>query len=180
MMNTKGRDRMQFSGAHLWFDFYWENKAAGTGLPDVQFGIYKSEIISDTGLPDSTPIDGQWKEPATPASLTSWDEDDDDGTEPFLWQHWIKGMSPPNALINTTGFTNPAFANQANVMGVGTTDNPVHACRKFMVTQEWQPDVIVRTKRTLHKGEGVVLVMAVPSPSALTSNLNCHWRVLTK
>lgn len=183
MMNTKGRDRMQFAGCHLWLDFFWRNTGTATGLPDVSFMMYKSEIVADTGLPDPTPIDGQWKEPATPASLTSWDEDDDDGTEPYLWQHWIKGSSPPNAIVNTGGvmFSGSDIQNQGVQMQAGTTDTPTYACRKFMVQQEWQPDVIVRTRRRITKGEGIVLVMAVIAPSSnLHSNLNVHWRTLTK
>lgn len=181
IMNTKQRDRMQFSGAHLWLDFFWKNTGTATGLPDLQFGMYKSDIVSDTGLPDFTPILAQWTEPATPASITSWEEDDDDGTNPLLWSHWIKGMSPPNAETRPITDATDDIKNQSNVLHSGSTDNPAFCCRKFNVTQEWQPDVMVRAKRRLTKGEGIVLVMYLPIGSAnLTANLDVHWRALTK
>lgn len=187
IMNTKQTDRLQFAGCHLWLDFWWNNHSTATGLPDVSFTMYKSDIVSDTGLPDFTPVNSQYTEPSTPASITSWEEDDDDGTNPYLWQHWVKGMSPPNAVVATkdfgtaSGAWNGHTANQSNLMPDGSIDSPVYMCRKFYVTQEWQPDVIVRAKRRLQKGEGIVLVMGVTGASEfLSSNCNLHWRCLSK
>lgn len=185
-MNTKQRDRMQFSGAHLWLDFYWRQEGGTTGLPDVQFACYKSEIVSDTGLPDFTFMNAMFTEPSTPASISSWDEDDDDGTNGFLWQHFIKGASPPNAVVSTFDYdgssgADHAAGNQSTRVHGASTDNPLLACRKFMVTQEWQPDVIIRSKRSIKKGEGIVFVMAVANNSMLLSSITeVRFRTLTK
>lgn len=180
IMNTKGRDRLGFRGCHLWLDFFWRNVGASTNLPDVSFGVFKTVITSTGDQPDLSPMLGQWSQPSTPATLTSWEEDDDDGTNPFLWSHFIRGSSPPNAWVQTSGASNNKGINQYQALDAGTTDNPSFECRKFHVTQEWQPDVIIRSRRTLQKGEGIVLAMNVPSPSAtLSSNLRVHLRSLT-
>lgn len=163
LLNQQRRDRLTFAGAHLWLTFYWKSVAGSSAgnLPDADFGIFKSTIADAiTNVPDITPMESQWNQPSTPGSLTTWEDDDDDGTNPFLWQHHIKGMSPPNACVGTFGLpsSNVGF-NQTDLLGAGTADSPLFACRKFSVTQEWQPDVVVRSKRRLQKGEGVLLAM---------------------
>lgn len=183
LMNTKQRDRMQFSGAHLWLDFFWANNGAATGLPDVNFGCYKTTIAQTGDLPDFSPMFAQWTQPSTPATLTSWDEDDDDGSNPFLWQHYIKGLTPKNSVVSVdhNGGTFGQTSNQAAQIDTGTDDAQTYICRKDLVTQEWQPDVVIRSKRSIRKGEGIVLVMAVQSPSAqVTSRLQMHYRTLSK
>lgn len=184
LMNTKMRDRMQFSGAHLWLDFFWKNTAASQGLNDVNLAVYKTEIIGTGDVPDFSPMDGQWKQPSTPSNITSWNEDDDDGGAPFLWQHWIKGSSPPNAevrnLPTASGGTDQALWNQSLSMLGGNDANPTYMCRKFLVTQEWQPDVVIRSKRRIQKGEGIALVMtSIPPGVGLASFLNIRLRTLT-
>lgn len=180
LMNTRNRDRMQFSGAHIWLDFAWRETGDSNphALPDVNFAIMKSEVIGDTGLPDLSPLLGQWTEPSTPASITSWEEDDDDGTNPFLWQHYIRGISPLNMFTQTLsgGHT---FNQTTFIQADG--EEAVWMCRKNYVTQEWQPDVVVRSRRTIRKGEGIVLCMSLPlvvtQPSAVTQ---VRFRTLTK
>lgn len=186
LMNTRNRDRLGFRGAHLWLDFFLYNSGGPEAMPDVDFGVFKTTIAAVGDQPDLTPMLGQWKQPATPATLTSWEEDDDDGTNPFLWQHHIKGMSPPNAIVNAVPGLSTAndasfIANQAVNMRAGDSDHIVYACRKFFVTQEWQPDVVIRSRRTLMKGEGIVLCMQVVTAPAGSMRVYCntHFRSLT-
>lgn len=186
MMDTASRDSIVFAGCHLWLDFYWRNVGAQTTLPDVDFGIFKTVQQGGGNSPDLNPMLGQWKQPATPAALTSWLELDDDGTEGFLWSHHIKGMTPPNAVVNTNGANTVGgnsqnTTNQAIGIGVGTADAPSFVCRKFAVTQEWQPDVVVRSKRRLQKDEGIILAMAATPSQANTQAcvLETHFRTLT-
>lgn len=178
IMNTKQRDSLLYCGSHIWLDFFWKNTGNGTGLPDCHFGVFKTVITSTGDQPDLSPMLGQWTQPSTPATITSWDEDDDDGTNPFLWQHFIKGFSPPNAVVRTDGSVDH---NQTMNLGTGSSDNPTFMCRKFNVTQEWQPDVVIRSKRRLRKGEGIVLAMHVPNPAtSLAPFLETHHRSLSK
>lgn len=185
MLNTKGRSHMQYSGSHLWLDFQWHGTATNLSLPDVDFCVYKTQIADDAaGTPDFTPALNQWDQPSTPAALTSWDEDDDDGTTSFLWQHHIKGMTPPNAAVITYSESDAQSKtfNQHNVIA-GSVDSQSFVCRKFFVTQEWQPDVVVRSKRRLQKSEGIVMVMSAAASSIVTGmEVQCdyHWRSLTK
>lgn len=188
IMDTKQRNSLTFAGAHLWLDFYWSNKGTATGLADVDFAMFKTTIADPTSFaPDISMADGQWDQPATPAALTSWDEDDDDGTESFMWQHHIKGMTPPNAVVATkdfgtaSGAWNGHTANQAVLMPDGSTDAALFVCRKFCVTQEWQPDVVIRSKRRLQKGEGVILTMtwAGSGSANMQAICNYHLRTLT-
>lgn len=185
MLSQRGRgNSLVFAGAHLWLDFYFRNENNGnTSMPDVDFGVIKTTIADPAAFtPDLSLVDAQWDQPSTPATLTSWDEDDDSGVDSWLWQHHIKGQSPPNALINvvSTGSAD-VTVNQTPLMFSGTTDNPRYLCRKFHVTQEWQPDVVVRSKRRLQKDEGILLYMtSQPSVVGMEPTCNVHLRTLTK
>lgn len=190
LMDTLMRDRIQFSGAHMWLDFWWQNtNGSATGLPDVDFGIIKTTIADpSSNQPDLTQMVGQWDQPETSATLTSWEGDEDDGTESFLWSHHIKGQSPPNAIVSIlnpdTGSTvNRNVVNQSQLIHQGDIDNPHMVCRKFHVTQEWQPDVVVRAKRRLQKGEGILLYSCLPGgppASGLTAITQVRFRTLSK
>lgn len=166
LMETRNRDSITFAGAHLWLDFWWQNGSSGAlALPDVDFGVIKTTIADITAFtPDLSMITGQWDQPSTPATLTSWEEDDDDGTGGFLWSHHIKGSSPPNAMVVTVS-GGIAPENQTFTLGNGTIDTPTHMCRTFSVRQEWQPDVVIRSKRRLKKGEGILLFSVADRPS---------------
>lgn len=188
LMETKQRNTITFAGCHIWLDLYWKLTGSSTGIPDLDFSVFKTTITDPAGgTPDTSPVFGQWDQPGTPGALTSWDEDDDDGTNSFLWQHHVKGSTPPNAVVNTGGgpavtAASPA-ANQSLTQLGGSVDGPTYVCRKFFVTQEWQPDIVVRSKRRLQKGEGILFVMSNTygaMGTGMTAAVNMQYRTLTK
>lgn len=187
MLSTQGRrNSLVYSGTHLWMDFYYKMTGGNnTGMPDVDFGVIKTTISDPVGFtPDLSLVDAQWDQPSTPATITSWDEDDDSGVDSWLWQHHIKGMSPPNAYVGTYDVSGLgsvlACHNQEIITRGGSSDNPTFVCRKFHVTQEWQPDVVVRSKRRLQKDEGILLYMASQPGAGTEVTCNVHLRTLTK
>ena len=187
MMLSRNRDRLTYGGSQMWLDFHWRNTGTAGQLSSVSMGVIKSSWLDPgTGNPDLSMAITQWQEPATPNSITTWDSvDDDDGTESYLWSHFIQGQSPPNAIVSTLADSNTGdtahTVNQTTGISVGSADVPVNVCRKFLVTQEWQPDVNIRVKRRLQKGEGILLFMAAPA-SAITATINplltYHFRSL--
>lgn len=182
MLSQRGRgNSLVFAGCHLWLDFYWRNEGQAASLTDCEFGVIKTTISDPAAFtPDLSLVDAQWDQPSTPATLTSWDEDDDSGVDSWLWQHHIKGTSPPNALIRPEVSSGLDVYNQNNIMEQGSTDTPTYVCRKFHVTQEWQPDVVVRSKRRLQKDEGILLYMnSTITQAAFTAICNVHLRTLT-
>lgn len=184
MLSQRGRgNSMVFAGAHLWLDFDWASSNSSVqGLPDVDFGVIKTTISDPTAFtPDLSLVDAQWDQPSTPATLTSWDEDDDSGVDSWLWQHHIKGQTPPNFHIQAGGDGAGELFNQQQDIGGGSSDSPAHMCRKFHVTQEWQPDVVIRSKRRLQKDEGILLYMnAQISVAQVFATLDVRLRTLTK
>lgn len=181
MLSQRGRgNSLVFAGAHLWLDFFWSSTGSVELMPDVDFGVIKTTIADPVSFaPDLSLVDAQWDQPSTPATLTSWDEDDDSGVDSWLWQHHIRGTSPPNFHVQADGAGAGSLFNQQNGL-TGTTDAPGMMCRKFHVTQEWQPDVVVRSKRRLQKDEGILLYMASTPGFGMKVNLNVRLRTLTK
>lgn len=181
MLSQRGRgNSLIFAGCHLWLDFLWGMHSTNV-LPDVDLGVIKTTISDPTSFaPDLSLVEAQWDQPSTPATLTSWDEDDDSGIDSWLWQHHIKGSSPPNAVVrDTSALKGNQFVNVPDA----STDNIGIVCRKFMVSQEWQPDVVIRSKRRLQKDEGILLYMNLPTgiPAAsMNIELDVHLRTLTK
>lgn len=190
LLGTKGRgNSLVFAGCHLWLDFWWENTGGITALQDVDFGVVKSTIADpSTHTPDLSQSIAMWEQPNTPATLASWDEDDDSGVDSWLWQHHIKGQAPANNVVNVlnTGFSSGAgnVGNQGSArIDQATSDDPLQQCRKHWVTQEWQPDVVIRAKRRLQKDEGILFYMicrGFASLSGCHAKLDIRLRTLTK
>lgn len=188
MLSQRGRgNSLTYAGSHLWLDFAWVNRGAGpVGLPDIDFGVIKTTIADPVSFaPDLSLVQAQWDQPSTPATLTSWDEDDDSGVDSWLWQHHVKGSSPPNAVtgIYSIDASYIGQANQFTGITAGSESMVGYVCRKFHVTQEWQPDVVIRSKRRLQKDEGILLYM-VPSSgletAGVTTQCDVRLRTLTK
>lgn len=180
LMTTRGRDRLTFAGAHMWLDWLWKGQnPGGQTLFPTDFAVYKSKIVDPAALtPDFTTMIGQWDQPATPSTITSWDEDDDDGTQSFLWQHHIQGQTPPNAIVQDGSATN---GNQYGGFPGISGDASMFICRQFFVSKEWEPQVVVRTKRRLQRDEGIVLVMTAfqgDVAAGITGFLNVRLRTL--
>lgn len=188
LMETRNRDSLQFAGCHLWLDFHWIAPSGGgggfRGIPDTTFYVMKD--TTSGGLAD-VPLhndEDPWAEPNYPSNITNWNESTlDDGTEPFLWTHWIKGMSPPNAFVGTYDYNSGtnAASNQGDRIGSsGTEGQNEYLCRTFSTRMEWQPDVVIRTKRRLVKNEGIAITMKVRGDTGCTASLSWHVRCLTK
>lgn len=180
LLGNSGRgNSLLYVGSHLWLDFFWKLEgSAAVGLPDIDFGVIKTTISDPiAGAPDLSLVQAQWDEPPTPAGITSWNEDDDSGVDSWLWQHHIKGSTPPNAIVDSQG---GVAGNQYSQVSGGSTDTPLVICRKFHVTQEWQPDVVVRSKRRLQKDEGILLYMTGVTGAGMFATCNTRSRTLTK
>lgn len=180
LCDTDRVSTITFEGCHLWLDFWWSNTGVTTGIPDVDFYIIKSEY-DDAG--QSAYFFNPWQEPSLPAAITAWTETpDEDGTGPFLWCHHIKGQSPPNSQVLTyTDSSSIEAANQCTLIHSGSVDSPIDVCRKFQVAAEWQPDVVVKTKRRLQKSEGILLVMSSPGVAdSVRCNLSARFRTLVR
>lgn len=176
LLNTRGRDRLTYVASHLWLDFYWRASSTGS-FPDVDLCAFKTTISDPVAeTPDLSPILGMWDQPSTPNSLSSWEDDDDDGTNSFMWSHHIKGISGPNASFTSrdAGFK----GNQGPNIPDADSDHVAFICRKYHVTQEWQPDVVVRSKRRCVKGDGIVLAMT--SPVAVAAQIDAFLEVRSR
>lgn len=182
LCDTDRVDSLVFKGCHLWMDFYWSNQNnADEGLPDVTMYIIASQQDA-AGDPVEINLN-PWSQPSTPSTIASWENAETDGTDSFLWCHHIKGISPPNALVNTNGADaagggRAAASNQYIELGAGASDHPAFLCRKFYVTQEFQPDVVVRTKRRLRKDQGIVLFMRNDTAANVDTHIDERHRVL--
>lgn len=170
-----------FTGCHLWLDFNWINTGTASALPDVTLYAIVSQQEPNSETP--TEIDNiPWGAPSLPSAITTWDQHDEDGTESFLWVHHIKGQSPPNALVSlgsSVGMDGP-FQNQYDAISPGSEGSPAIVCRKFFVAAEWQPDVIIKTRRRVWKDEGIALVMRADTPpgGGITASLAVRYRTL--
>lgn len=181
LCDTDRVSALTYMGSHLWLDFSWVNTGAQTGIPDVTFYAIVSDLV-ESGTTPSNLLYQPWHQPPLPSAITSWDENDeyDDGTQAFLWTHHIKGASPPNAQVATFGNTSPNSAdNQPGFISASSgVDAPVQLCRKFHVAAEWQPDVIIKSRRRLKKDQGVLFVMS--ADVAITSSVNCQLVVRSR
>lgn len=182
----KGRNSLTVRKIHLWLDFWWRNGSAGvTGLPDVYFFVKKVKQ-DEAGTPFGDYQYDPFVQPQVPANITAWDASPTDGTDRFLWSHYIRGSSPPNAIVRTAassvGTSSTDVVNQSDfITNVSTTGNgDAFVCRTFRCAQEWQPDVIVRSAVKLERDEGIAIVMFTPgltTPPA-TPTLQFQCRVL--
>lgn len=177
LCDTDRVDSLVFNGAHLWLDFHWVQVSTNS-LPDVtMFAIVTEAELG--GEPADIGEFGPFDQPSTPSSITEWnDAPNIDGTDSFLWSHHIKGSSPPNAVVWTQNYQGSAGNQYINTNS--DADHAALVCRKFSVAAEWQPDVIIKSRRRLKKDEGIAFIMQ--SDTAITSNdvvhLEAHCRTL--
>lgn len=178
LLDTDRVSSMKFMGCHMWLDFNWVNTASFAAMPDVTIYAIVTQQNEVSQAPDELFVN-PWAPPEVPASLTSWTTYNDDGTSPFLWCHHIKGQTPPNWAVYT-GQSGTTQFNQGNSIGTGTSDAPTIMCRKFFVAAEWQPDVIIKSRRKLVKDDGVALLMRSDStfPTGMYINLSMRVRTL--
>lgn len=191
LCDTDRVSNLIFMGSHLWLDFAWQNSGTTTPqlLPDVTFYVIKSQMDRTGDVPTETLL-LPWSTPTTPATLTSWDELDTDGTSPFLWCHHLSGLCPPNSIVETTdlnrtnGGQSQYNSNNSIAWTGGTTEGfPVATVvRNFDVRAAWQPDVRIKARRRLQKTEGIALVMQSDTgvASGVTLNLRAYVRTLVR
>lgn len=189
LMDTDRKDRLGYRGSLLWMDFWWTMPAESMtpfDLPNtVLYAIVSQSDSSGAPQLAAAPVD-PFGEPKAPGTIGSWDGDPEtEGTDAFLWSHYIKGFSPPNAIVNVrnTGVMQGAdnFGNQTTRFDGSTSGTQInYACRKFYVAAEWQPDVQIKSRRTLRHDEGVALVIVsdVTTPNPIVSNLDVRFRTL--
>lgn len=188
LMDTDRVDRLGYRGSLLWMDFWWTNPVNGVIADVGNVSLYAIVSQADaTGQPQLAlnPVN-PWGEPKPPGTIASWDGDPEtEGTDAYLWCHYIKGFSPPNAIVNVRNTGQSAGADNLGNQSTrvdSTTDEtaPVYLCRKFNVAAEWQPDVQIKTRRTLRHDEGVALIMLTDTPSgnATVANLDVRFRTL--
>lgn len=175
LCDTDRVDHLGYRGSLVWLDFHWKGEVASPGnahdLPDVAFYAMVSQA-DNTGVPImATDFEDPWGEPIQPALVTSWDGNPEtEGTDAFLWCHILKGLTPPNSIVNVwnTGQSSGA-ANASNqssrIDGSNSSTVVPRVCRTHSVRAEWQPDIHIKTRRRLRKDEGVALVMGIATPA---------------
>lgn len=183
LLDTGMRDSLTIKRILLWMEFHWVSAdTAGHVLNDVEFYLRKCQADTTTATEQWAPFSS----PTVPSAVTTWSTDiDSDGLDPFMWCHWIKGSTPPNSVVGTytwqqTG-ANVGSANQQSRMlaGVTGTTDPPNVCRKFEVTQEWQPDLDLRVMRKLMRDDWLGMSMRIQGfNSGCSMILNYKVRIL--
>lgn len=178
------RAHVTVTGVLLWLDFYWSNTGAQTGLPDVDMYI---DTTSEDDAGNIQFVRDPFFQPQVPSAMAAWTDAASDGLDSFMWTHHIKGISPPNAIVDTdTSTGDQAGGNQYDQIRAGTTDTPQFVCRTFSVRAEWQPDLHVKTKRRLRPNEGLVLGMVGSDAdfpagnAALQAHLRWNVRIVAR
>lgn len=181
LCDTDRVDHITYCGSHIWLDFWWRsNDTAGAAIPDITlFAIVTEQELG--GEPADIGELSPWTPPTVPASVTTWTADPQyDGTDSYLWCHHIVGQSPPNSHVYAESGSITDFWNQTSFMGPGGTgsDNTsALVCRTFSVRAEWQPDVIIKSRRRLKKDEGVALIMQSDFPIGSSDNSHAFLNV---
>lgn len=179
------RSGLTVTGILLWLDFWWENDSTTTSqaLPDVDMGIMTT--VADETLATSELHYDPYVQPEPPSLTTDWNSFPSDGLDPFLWTHHIKGISPCNSIIRKTtndwSNANRGAVNQDTVISFAADGSANLVCRKHYVTQEWQPDVVVKTKRRLKSNQGLGIFMRTPGlNTGCFMNLGVNVRMLAR
>lgn len=198
LMEQGRRDHLTCKTIHMWLDFRWVCFAGSftnpQAVPDVEFYVKKVEASSADDITPNVVLTGAnvtspFATPTPPSAVVDWDEvEADDGTDSFMWSHWMKGGSPPNGVVAAVTISPPTapntygYGNQYHYMfreNEGGGDTAL--CRTFSTRIEWQPDVIIRSARRLMKGEGIAMVMnvySVPGDGHIAAQLDMHTRTL--
>lgn len=182
LCDTDRVDSILFMGCHLWLDWDWVNAGSTTeALFDARFYVVASQLNTTGDAPIELSLN-PFSEPSTPASITSWQEFDTDGTDSFLWSHFIKGQSPPNYLVLTQSWNNSPTKGGNQREQIYPKDDSFDTlssmCRNFDVRAAWQPDVRIKSKRRLRKDTGIALV--VQAETTPTGNSGAHLGVRTR
>lgn len=177
LLDYAQRDHLVVTGILMWLNFWWQTPDTGGPLftlPDVDLFVIK-------GVASSTASLNQWDyapfvPPVVPSAVTAWDNNPvNDGNDPFLWTHRIRGqmqVSSPPSTANIAG-------NVTNVInGTGQTAKPFGETH---VEANWQPSVHIRSKRKCFANDEIRLVMKCPGTNTLVKgNLQVAFRVLSR
>lgn len=179
MLETTGKSRLITGSCLLWMNYYWALDNTGSDQTTnqqnfpVELYITKSRADSN-GFPVQAEASaltfGPFAPPEVPTALTTWElenESQDDGLDPWMWCHHIfelEGLGTTNNAQTTAPGRDIANSNPYT---------PVY--------QAFQPNVVVKTRRSLSKEEGIAIVLAAPNftqagPAYLSFNFNCAWR----
>ena len=180
LCETRGKDAITHSTTLLWLDFQWNGEAEGFSGPQLIAPTYFYILKTKQDANDNTAEQfSPYATPPVPSAVTDWTSglDEDDGTEPFLWTHYIDPLQ--------AGTASPIYANAAlsDLWSAGGNADQYIANGRIAypntVRQAWQPDVVVKAKRRMAKTEGIALVFGYTYGNTLVNyQLTSHWRTL--
>lgn len=189
--NGRGRDHMTVTGILMWLQLSIGNQSTTTayGLAsELNFWVqkYKADNVAGQSPAAATP----YGQPSTPASVTSWTTftaaDEQDGLDPFLWTHYLNPgcVMAASSQAVATGDSIGYGSNQMYELGAAVAPNIPQVCYPPTVRAAWQPDVVIKSKRRLMKGEGLQLGMSIPAGNGtgngvISYSLTYRVRVLT-
>lgn len=171
----RGRDHLTVTAILLWLDFAFVNGTESDAqLQGLDFWVIKERF-------DSIPGGNLYKPygaPQVPGNVTSWFVTDpleeEDGLDPYLWTHHmsqiVAGTSVNSVLVG---------AGAANTSGLITANGAIQPNNN--VRQAWQPDVVIKTRRRMVKGDCLNIGFTGGSGAAngVIYNLAYNARILT-
>lgn len=176
LCDSKRKQHLTVKGIHLWLDFYLSLvSSTATSWPQILFYVTKAAEGQDgsANFFQAHP----WTAPATPSTIATWNEWDDDGLNSFMWCHRIGTSGPPGSAVYQTQ-SNLEYNQLIGMKSDG--ENAVKLCWPTPVEAMWQPSVRIKTARRLSPGEGIIFTMMTTGQLAngMTANMNWFSRVL--
>lgn len=151
-----GERGLTMKGIRLWLNHWWGQGSAASSntMPPAYLGIVKV-TSSDTGI--SAQNMDMFAQPATPSAVASW-TDAPQGRRDYLWRGCV--FPRVGALISGVNFNTVAPSISANTFYYDGLN----------VTQPYQPQVEVRTKRRMRPGDQLEMFiqMAEVMPTGMT------------
>lgn len=176
--NGRGRDHLVVTTILLWLDFIWTNpNDTPQAVLPIDFYVLRERFDSQSGGSFFAP----YQSPQVPGSVTSWvanaPQEEFDGLDPFLWTHhlseYVAGNTTFPAIAGNYGNTTD------NLAGPNGVTQP-----NLNVRAAWQPDVIIKSRRRLGKGDCLNIGFGLPIGETsygnqIEYNLAYRARILT-
>jgi hypothetical protein len=178
LLEQQGRDRCQLAGILLWLDLIWfGNSVVGLSADPSPLDFYIIKSNADNANTSATFYD-PFNQPAVPSAITEWNEDEEaDGLDPYLWVHhqsqFVAGTYNQRNSLGT------ALGGNATEIILPPANSGGSVQPNVNVRQAWQPDVHIKTRRRLLRGDQLIFGMSAPAGQTnWTASLEVRCRVL--
>lgn len=169
----RGRSHLVVTGILMWLDCWILNPSASaqTMVNELNFWVTKVKTDVTSAVPGATDFLQPYSAPSPPASVLSWtteSTDENDGLDPFLWTHFLNPQNQERSYGSNGGYS-------PGIVGTNPNQNiiPMHP---VAVRAGWQPDVHIKTKRKLVKGEGLSFGFGTPAGNGNGLEYICQVR----